>query len=170
MIEFLKVIGYILFFIVIFGALVSIVFNLPGLWLILFSAIIFSSVNHFSKPSLWILFLLFVLAGFGELIEFLIGIYGVRKYGGSKQAVVGAIFGGIIGAILLGHLIFLVGAILGAFLGSIAGAFIVEWIRGREIKKAFSSATGAFIGRMGAILAKASIGAAMCVLIVFSIC
>ena len=53
-----------------------------------------------------------------SLVDYLLQIYGVKKYGGSKKAVRSSIFGMIIGLFLFPPLGILVGAFLGAFLGA----------------------------------------------------
>jgi len=85
---------------VILLSLVLIVLGLPGLWIMVASAVTYNLVVP-GDPIGWVsLIVVGVLALIAELLEFsLTGKY-ARKYGGSRRAGWGAIFGGIVGAIV----------------------------------------------------------------------
>lgn len=51
------------------------------------------------------------------LVDYLAGIWGVRRYGGSREAVWGSVLGGLLGVLLLGPF----GLIFGPFIGAVAG-------------------------------------------------
>ena len=162
----LELFGLILFFIVVAAGLVSIVFGLPGCWIILADAAVYALFTGFAKISWPILAILFGLALVGEGVEFLAGVYGAKRWGASRRAVLGALGGAVLGAILLSPLIFLVGALLGAFLGAFIGAFLVEYLFDRDTNRALRSGWGAFLGRTAGLLAKGAMAVGMAALIV----
>jgi len=71
-------------------------------------------------------------------IDYLIPIYGTKKFGGTRAGVVGSIIG------LIAGIIFLPG--IGIIIGPFIGAFIGELIAGSQSDKALRSALGSFIG------------------------
>jgi uncharacterized protein YqgC (DUF456 family) len=66
------------------------------------------------------------LALLGELVEFVLGIVGAKKYKSSNKAIVGSIVFGIIGGILGIPFFFGIGAAIGVFIGAFVGAFLVD--------------------------------------------
>lgn len=172
----LSILFYLLlfFFIVALAACwIANLFGLPGNWLIvLLTAIWFfctDPANHW-HIGIWLIVLFVVLAGIGELIEFLASVLVTRKVGGSKRAatfsVIGSIVGGLIGGIVgLPIPIPLVGMIVGsvifACVGALLGATIGERWQGSEIEKSLkvggAAAAGRFVGTMGKIAMGSSI-------------
>ncbi len=72
------------------------------------------------------------------ILDYLVPIWGTKKFGGTKAGVRGSIVGLILGLIFMGPL----GIILGPFLG----ALIAELITGNDMNTAFKSGFGSFIG------------------------
>ena len=108
------------------GPLVSFV----GLWLLTFT-----SYADFSTTFILIFLAiaLIVLA-----IDFVVPIWGTKRYGGSKEGTWGATIGLVIGAFFFPPF----GIILGPFLG----AFIVEILRKEEFEKALRAGVGSLVG------------------------
>lgn len=73
-----------------------------------------------------------------SVLDYLIPIWGTKKFGGSKAGVMGSTIGLIVG-IFFGPL----GIILGPFAGALLGELLVNKT---EFKGAMKSATGSFIG------------------------
>jgi uncharacterized protein YqgC (DUF456 family) len=97
----------------------------------------FSSYAEFSIPFhiLW--------AGISIIVQglnYVIPIWGTKKFGGSKKGVWGSMIGMLIGLFL--------GGPLGIILGTILGAFVGEILAGKEAGKAIKAAWGSFIGFM----------------------
>lgn len=150
----------------------SIVFSLPGTWMILGLAAIIEVVDGLYLPDgrsqtfdWWVLGACVVLAAVGELIEFAAGAAGVKVGGGSKRGMVGALIGGILGAILLTGLVPvpILGTLVGVLIGTFAGAVIGE-ISGEKAKTVGGSlkpATGATIGRVLGTVGKMAIAIAV---------
>ena len=106
-------------------SLVLIVLGLPGLWIMVASAVTYNLIVP-GDPIGWVtLIIVGVLALIAELLDFsMTGRY-ARKYGGSRRSGWGAILGGIVGA-MIGVPVPIVGPVIGAFVGSFAGALIAE--------------------------------------------
>lgn len=72
------------------------------------------------------------------VLDYLVPIWGTKKFGGTKAGMWGATLGMIIGMIFLGP--------LGLIFGPLVGAIIGETINGANNKDAFRSGLGAFVG------------------------
>jgi len=142
---------------VILLSLVLIVLGMPGLWIMVASAVTYNLVVP-GDPIGWVtLVIVGVLALVAELLEFsLTGRY-ARKYGGSRRAGWGAIIGSIVGA-MVGVPVPIVGPVIGAFVGSFAGALNAELTGGSSAGDATRVAKGALIGRVVSTALKIGIG------------
>jgi len=140
--------------------------GLPGLWLMVGSALLYS----YAKPtiSIWTIGALTVLALIAELIEFALSARYTRKYGGSRRAGWGAIIGGVVGAFVWTPLP-VIGPMIGAFAGAFVGAWVAEMTRGTEVGGATRVATGALIGRIVAVAMKVGIGLVLAVWILLAL-
>jgi uncharacterized protein YqgC (DUF456 family) len=138
-------------------SLIMIVLGLPGLWIMVASAVVYNMIVP-GDPIGWVsLIAVAVLAMVAELLEFsLTGRY-ARKYGGSRRAGWGAILGGIVGA-MVGFPVPIVGPIIGAFVGSFVGALVAELTGGSSPVDATRVAKGALIGRVVSTMLKIGIG------------
>lgn len=148
----------------------SILFGLPGTWLMILTA---AAVDMWLVDEVmfgWpVLLIAILLATLGEILEFYLGAAGSRAAGGSRRAAALAIAGGIVGAIagtafpvpVLGTLI---GASLGAFVGSLLGDF---WA-GRAILQSVDAGREAAAGRFWGTVAKMAVGGAIVVILGFA--
>jgi len=100
-------------------------------------------VLHFTKfgeseySTNFLLILAFV-AIIVTVLDYIVPIWGTKKFGGTKAGMWGATIGMIIGIIFLGP--------LGLILGPLVGAIVGESIKGANNKDAFRSGLGAFFG------------------------
>ncbi len=79
-----------------------------------------------------------IIATIITVIDYLIPIYGTKKFGGTRAGVIGSIIG------LIAGIIFLPG--IGIIIGPFVGAFVGEIIAGSQSDKALRAALGSFIG------------------------
>jgi hypothetical protein len=133
--------------------------GLPGLWVMVGAALIYSFAepDRIGIPTLVVLVALAIVA---EVLEFLAAGKYAKKYGGSKRAGWGAIIGGIVGAIV-GVPVPIIGSVIGAFVGSFGGALVAEMTLGSRMGDATRVAKGALIGRAIATALKVAIGIAL---------
>ncbi len=157
-----------LFMFVAVAGLISHVFGFPGNFIILADSILFGWYDGFKEVTIKILIVLLALALLGELVEFVLGILGAKKYKSSNKAIVGSIVFGIIGGILGIPFFFGIGAVIGAFVGAFIGAFLVEFLLEKNVDRAVKSGWGAFVGRLGGTFFKGAIGIAMIVIVAVS--
>ena len=111
--------------------------GLPGAPLILMGLILGAWANDFTYVGLWTIVVLTVLAGLTYAVDFWATMFGAKKFGASKRAIVGALIGAVIG-IFLG----LPGVVLGPFLGAVAGELSAQ----RDLRQATRAGIGATIG------------------------
>ena len=139
---------------------IALFFTTFGTLIIFIGSILYALLTGFSAIGVKTLFILFTLYVCGEVLEYVLIIFGAKKFGASNAAIFGAFVGGILGAIL-GIGFFGVGLIAGAFLGMFFGAFVVELIIHRDLVKSLKAGTGSVLGRVGSIVAKVIISVAM---------
>lgn len=136
---------------------ILIVLGLPGLWIMVASAVVYNMMVP-GDPIGWVsLIAVAILAVVAEVLEFTLAGKYALKYGGSRRAGWGAIIGGIVGAIV-GFPVPIIGPVIGAFVGSFVGAFAAEMTRGSSAGDATQVAKGAFIGRVVSTVLKVGIG------------
>ena len=140
----------------------SIIFSLPGAWIMLGIALVIEWLDQFWRVpdaagrtqtfEWWLLGVCLGLALLGELIELVAGAAGAKRGGGGRRGMIGALIGGILGAIILTSFIPIpvVGTLIGAVIGTFVGAVIGE-VTGPQAKTVAGSmkpALGATIGRV----------------------
>ncbi len=136
---------------------VLIVLGLPGLWIMVATAVTYNLIVPGDPIGWFTLVAVGVLALVAELLEFSLAGRYARKYGGSRRAGWGAIIGGIVGAIV-GVPVPIIGPVIGAFVGSFLGALIAELTAGSSAGDATRVAKGALIGRVVSTVLKVGIG------------
>lgn len=92
---------------------------------------------NFSAPYLLILAGLTLIV---TLLDYLVPVWGVKRFGGSKAGVTGATVGMLAGIIFFGP--------FGIFFGTFVGAFVAEMIHQPNQKVAFRAAFGSLLGFM----------------------
>ena len=162
----MEIFALILLFLVLTAGLISLIFSLPGTWVILAGTAVFDWIMGSPAIGWGLLGTLLLLAALGEVLEFISGVLGAKRYAASRPAVVGAFIGGILGAIFGAGFGLGLGAIPGALLGAFGGAFAVEYARDQEFRQAWRSGLGALIGRMLGLVGKFAIAFVMILLII----
>ena len=104
-------------------------------------------IQQFREPAPFTTQFLLICAGIvvvSLILDYLIPIWGTKKFGGTKYGVWGCTIGFLL-AFWMGPL----GIIIGPFLG----AFVGEMIAGQDSRKSFKAALGSFVGfLMGSFL------------------
>jgi hypothetical protein len=146
---------------------VSILFNLPGTWLmILCAAIVEWWMPGDPMFGATVLYAALGLAMLGEILEFVLGASGSRQAGGSKRAAALAILGGLLGAVMGTALpVPILGTLIGACLGAFAGSLIGDLWAGRPLLHSVGAGRGAAVGRFWGTTVKMAIGGVMVILL-----
>ena len=158
---------FLLLALVLVVSMVLIVLGLPGLWIMIASAITYNIVVP-ERPMSWLtVFGIVALGIVAEVLDFSLAGRYARKYGGSRKAAWGAIIGGMIGAII-GVPVPIVGPVIGALIGSFVGALVGEVRNGGDRGAATKVATGALIGRVLGTVIKVALGFTVAIWIFFA--
>ena len=161
----LSILGHVVFFLFLLAGFFGLFFGLPGNWMIVGATLVYAWATGFAQIGWGLLLLFFLLAVAGEVVEYVFGIAGARRFGSSNRGIVFSILGGFVGAIVGAPLFFGFGAILGALAGAFLGAVLIELVTygPGEWKKALRSGWGNFIGRMAGMITKMAIAIGMIV-------
>jgi len=160
--------GMFLFFLAQLAALLMIPFALPGTFLQVVAALALAVASGGARMS-WPWVCVFLgLALLGELIEFLSGQWGARRFGGSRKAAWGAVAGGLAG-VFLGGLIPppVLGSLLASFIGTFTGAMLGEMSAQRNSAPNLRVGFGAVLGRVLGVSAKLCIAFLIAILSTF---
>jgi uncharacterized protein YqgC (DUF456 family) len=125
---------------------------LPGAPLLFLGLLFGAWAENFHYIGIWTLLLLAALAGLTYVVEFAASVLGVKKYGGSSRAMIGAALGGVIGLFL---------GIPGILLGPLVGAVIGELSLQRSLDQASRAGFGTVVGLAIGLAGKFAIGIAM---------
>ncbi len=154
--------------------LATVVAGLPGTWLIVVSTALVAwwqrgdaTTDDEGMFSIATLVVIVVLAGVAELVEFLTGVVGSKRAGGTRWGSVGALVGGVIGAIAATFLIPipLLGSLIGACGGACLGAWGLELAGGRRMKESVDVGVGAGVGTLVGRAAKLIAGVVIWVIV-----
>ena len=105
----------------------------------------FTKFAHFNPNTLLILGMLALIV---TILDYIVPVWGTKKFGGTKAGVWGSTVGLITGIIILPMLGIVLGpfGLIGILAGPFFGALIGELIHGQESEKALVAAIGSFIG------------------------
>jgi uncharacterized protein YqgC (DUF456 family) len=110
---------------------------LPGAPLIFAGLLLAAWAEDFAYVGLWTIVLLAVIGLLTYAVDFWATMFGAKKFGASKRAVIGAVLGLMIG-IFLGF----IGVIFGPFIGAVIGELSAR----RNLEQAARAGVGATIG------------------------
>jgi len=119
---------------------------LPGQAVTFISLILlqFMTPPRMSSDTLWTLAGIMVIV---TVLDYIVPIYGTKKFGGTKRGVWGSTIGLIFGIFILPSIVILGPfGVFGIILGPFVGAYIGEATGNRDSKEAFIAAIGSFIG------------------------
>lgn len=160
------------------ACVLGVVVQLPGTWILLALALAVELVDGLYLPvgapatfDTAVLLACLGLALLGEGLEFLAGILGLRKGGGTNRGLWGSLVGAFLGLFLLTPLFAFVpffGALLGVLLGTFLGALVGEYTHqrrtlGAALRPALWAALGRLLGTGGKVAVAAVVWAALTV-------
>lgn len=143
---------------VILGITGSIIPGLPGPP-ISYLSLLLIHWTRFAQYSLNFLLIFAFIVVVVSILDYIVPIWGTKKFGGTRAGVRGSTVGLIIGVILLP----LMGIVIGPFglIGILGGPFLGAWIAeraaGQKPDKALRAAFGSFIGFLAGTLMKLAV-------------
>jgi uncharacterized protein len=173
----LAAVGTIVFVLVLFAGAFLTLLGIPGSFLILLDAVVYSALTGWQRLPWGLLVVLAAIAVVAEISDNLISAAGVRKSGGSHKGMVWALLAGLAGALILGVALSplgIIGGVIGPLVGGVLGGFVggygYERAQGRSIEEARKAGMGAVWGRVAGTMLKtvlAGVMVAMCLVQVF---
>jgi uncharacterized protein YqgC (DUF456 family) len=127
--------------------------GLPGSPLILLGAFLYAWSTGFESVTWMTLLTLLILTLLSHALEFFSSALGVKKFGGTRFGMGGAILGGIVGLLL--------GGIFGLIVGTFLGALLLEIIHTRNMEFSLESGFGTLVGLFLGAIGKLAIGIIM---------
>jgi len=135
--------------------------GIPGAPLIWLGMLIYGIFTGFSNLTVGFFIGQALAVGLVFFIDYAANVWGVRRYGGSRAAVLGSVAGIVLGIFILGPL----GIIFGPFLGAVAGEIIAQ----KPLSAALRSGVGTIIGMVGGMAFKLVVLAGMIIWFITSI-
>jgi hypothetical protein len=139
----------------------SVLPGIPGSPLILLGAFLYAWYTGFAQITWTTLLGLLILTLLSQFVDFFASVLGVKRRGGSRWGMAGALLGGIFGIFA--------GGIVGLILGTFLGAFFLEMIHTRNVEASWKSGVGTLIGFLFGTLGKLGIALLMIALFLFKI-
>jgi uncharacterized protein YqgC (DUF456 family) len=137
---------------IVIGALGLILPVLPGAPVIFLGALLAAWAEDFAYLGFGTLIVLGILSGLAVVVDFVAGAFGVKRFGASRRAIVGAAIGALVGIFF---------GILGVLIGPFVGAVIGELSLRRNLAAAGRAGVGAALGLALGTAAKLAIAFAM---------
>jgi len=126
--------------------------GIPGALLILAGLILGAWAESFAHVGPWTIAIFTLLAGLTYAVDFWAAMFGAKKFGASKRAIIGALLG-VIAGVFLG----LPGVIFGPFIGAVIGELSAQ----RNLQQASRAGIGATIGLVLGAALKIALALAM---------
>lgn len=123
---------------------------LPGALLIWAGMLLYGVLTGFTTLGFWFFVGQGLAVALVHVIDYLAGVVGVRRYGGSRNAVYGSIAGAILGIFILGP----AGIIFGPFIGAVIGEMMGPH---KQLEVAFRSGVGTLVGLIGGTVIKLAV-------------
>ncbi len=135
--------------------------KLPGTWIILIAAVVFSWQSGWERPATIILWILLGIAIVAEVVEIAASLVTVRRAGASTRASWGAMIGGFAGMLFLSFPLPIIGTIIGGIVGCFLGAAIAEMTLDRGLQQGARVGFFAAVGQVFGMVAKAGLAMVM---------
>lgn len=145
---------------IVVGVLGVVVPVLPGLPLVFLGMWLAAWAGGYEQVGVAMLLLLGLLTALSLGVDLLATVFGAKRVGASRQALVGAALGTLFG-LFLG----LVGIFVGPFVGALAG----EWLHGRRLGHATRVGMGTWLGIVFGAVLKLALAFAMLGLFLFAL-
>ncbi len=137
------------------GLLGSLIPSLPGLPIIFAGILVFALVTDFNPVGLQFVIVTGAVTALMQVFDYLAGMWGVKKLGGTGWGVGGSLIGSIVGFVFFGAFVgMFLGAFIGAFLGELLGA-------GQNLSSSFKIGMGSIIGLLAGTLIRIVVALAM---------
>lgn len=117
---------------------------LPGAPLLFLGLFFGAWAENFQYIGVWTLLILAGMAALTYVVEFAASVLGVKKFGGSRRAMAGAVLGGIIG-LFFG----IPGILCGPFVGAVIGELSLQRSLDQASRAGFGTVIGLAIGMAG---------------------
>lgn len=131
---------------------------LPGVFAVYAAFFVYGFFVTFEHFNIWFwaiqTFILIVLL----VADYLVGAWGVKKFGGTRASVIGSTLGIIIGPFIFS----LPGIVVGPFIGAVIGEMIVH----TPIKEAMKVGIGSVVGLLSSVVVKIILQAIMIILFI----
>jgi uncharacterized protein len=161
----LHILGILVLGLVCLVALASLMFGLPGTFLIVVAALVYASVTGFAAVHWATIAWLLLLALLGEGIEFVAGAAGAAGDRPSRRVTLSVLAGGFAGGIVGAPFLFGVGSLLGALLGAFVSAVLAVASEGGDAGSALATGWAAMRGRLLGFVLKTAIAVVMLVVL-----
>ncbi len=162
----LHVLGVLVLTGVCLAGVLSLLFGLPGTFVILAAAAVYAWATGFAVLQWSTLGWLAALAIAGEVIELVSAGAAAAGARPSRRVTIWALVGGLIGGLIGTPLLFGLGSLLGALAGAFLGAALAVAAEGGTITAALSTGFAALRGRLLGFVVKAGIAVTMTVVAV----
>ncbi len=120
---------------------------LPGAFLIWVGMLVYGLITGFETLGAFFFFGQGLAVVLIQIVDYLAGVVGVKRYGGSRNAVYGSIAGAVLGIFVMGP----AGIIFGPFIGAVIGEMMGPRHR---LDIAIRSGVGTLVGLVGGTLIK----------------
>jgi uncharacterized protein YqgC (DUF456 family) len=143
----LLIVASIFFLIGFWGLIIPVIPDLPIIWL---GVLIYAAATRFAEIPLETVLWLGLLSATTYVIDYLGTAIGAKRYGASRQGMIGGLVGGIIGLFVLPPFGFIIGAIIGTL-------FSEMYLGGRSSGAAIKASKGVLLGLVFGLLIKVAI-------------
>lgn len=157
----LHVSGLLLLLLACVASVISLLFGLPGTFLIVVAALVYGWATGFAAVNWSTLGWLLLLAVAGEGVEFVAGAAGAARERPSWRVMVAVLAGGVVGGLIGTPLLFGVGSLLGTLVGAFLGAALAVASEGGTVTSALSTGLAAFRGRLLGFVLKTAVAIIM---------
>ena len=161
----LHILGLVLLSGVCLAALASLLFGLPGTFIIVAAALIYAWATGFGAVHWSTIGWLTLLACVGEGVEFLAASVAAAGARPSRRVTGAALAGGLIGGLAGTPFLFGIGSLLGALAGAFTGAAVAVASEGGTAAAALTTGLAAMRGRLLGFVLKAAIAVVMLVIL-----